>query len=130
LRLLRLPAEIQMGIKDKKIDMGHARAILGLNDPAVQLHLYEAIIQSDFTVRKVEELVRLYLETGSLDAKPKSGANPVTNLQEFDDLQTQLSNVFGTKVQFNCNSDGKGKISIPFTSDEELARIMELFDKI
>lgn len=130
LRLLRLPAEIQMGIKDKKIDMGHARAILGLNDPAVQLHLYEAIIQNDFTVRKVEELVRLYLETGSLDTKPKSGTNPVTNLQEFDDLQTQLSNVFGTKVQFNCNADGKGKISIPFASDEELARIMELFDKI
>ncbi len=130
LRLLRLPAEIQMGIKDKKIDMGHARAILGLNDPAVQLHLYEAIIQNDFTVRKVEELVRLYLETGSLDTKSKSGTNPVTNLQEFDDLQTQLSNVFGTKVQFNCNADGKGKISIPFASDEELARIMDLFDKI
>ena len=131
LRLLRLPAEIQMGIKDKKIDMGHARAILGLNDPAVQLHLYESIIQNDFTVRKVEELVRLYLETGSLEAKPKDGsANPVKKLQEFDDLQVQLTKVFGTKVQFQCNSDGKGKISIPFASDEELARIMELFDKI
>ena len=131
LRLLRLPAEIQMGIKDKKIDMGHARAILGLNDPAVQLHLYESIIQNDFTVRKVEELVRLYLETGSLEAKPKEGStNPVKKLQEFDDLQVQLTKVFGTKVQFQCNSDGKGKISIPFASDEELARIMELFDKI
>jgi ParB-like partition proteins len=131
LRLLRLPAEIQMGIKDKKIDMGHARAILGLNDPAVQLHLYEAITQNDYTVRKVEELVRLYLETGSLDSKSKSAnADSVKNLQEFDDLQTQLSTVFGTKVQFSCNPDGKGKISIPFTSDEELARIMELFDKI
>ena len=131
LRLLRLPAEIQMGIKDKKIDMGHARAILGLNDPAVQLHLYESIIQNDYTVRKVEELVRLFLETGSLDTKPKlGGGNPVTKLKEFDELQTQLSNVFGTKVQFLCNSDGKGKISIPFASDEELARIMELFDKI
>ena len=131
LRLLRLPAEIQMGIKDKKIDMGHARAILGLNDPAVQLHLYESIIQNDFTVRKVEELVRLYLETGSLEAKPKEGsANSVKKLQEFDDLQVQLTKVFGTKVQFQCNSDGKGKISIPFASDEELARIMELFDKI
>jgi len=131
LRLLRLPAEIQMGIKDKKIDMGHARAILGLNDPAVQLHLYEAITQNDYTVRKVEELVRLYLETGSLDSKSKSAnADSVKNLQEFDDLQTQLSTVFGTKVQFSCNPDGRGKISIPFTSDEELARIMELFDKI
>ena len=131
LRLLRLPAEIQMGIKDKKIDMGHARAILGLNDPAVQLHLYESILHNDYTVRKVEELVRLYLETGSLDTKTKViDENPVKSLQEFDDIQVQLSKVFGTKVQFTCNPDGKGKISIPFKSDAELAHIMELFDKI
>ena len=131
LRLLRLPAEIQMGIKDKKIDMGHARAILGLNDPAVQLHLYESILHNDYTVRKVEELVRLYLETGSLDTKTKViDENPVKSLPEFDDIQVQLSKVFGTKVQFTCNPDGKGKISIPFKSDAELAHIMELFDKI
>lgn len=131
LRLLRLPAEIQMGIKDKKIDMGHARAILGLNDPAVQLHLYESILQNDYTVRKVEELVRLYHETGSLENKAKTGnGNPVSQLKEFGDLQAQLSNVFGTKVQFLCNPEGKGKISIPFTNDIELTRIMELIDKI
>jgi ParB family chromosome partitioning protein len=131
LRLLRLPAEIQMGIKDKKIDMGHARAILGLNDPAVQLHLYDSILKNDFTVRKVEELVRLYIETGSLEIKIKTvDENPVKSLPEFEDLQKQLTKVFGTKVQFTCNPDGKGKISIPFRSDVELARIMELFDKI
>nr|MBP7369625.1 ParB/RepB/Spo0J family partition protein [Paludibacteraceae bacterium] len=56
LRLLRLPAEIQVGIKDKKIDMGHARAILGLEDPAVQLQLYEAILENFYSVRKVEEM--------------------------------------------------------------------------
>jgi len=130
LRLLRLPAEIQMGIKNRKIDMGHARAILGLNDPAVQLHLYEAILLNDYTVRKVEELVRLYLETGSMDVKQKNTVNPVKNLKEFGDLKSQLSSVFGKKVQFTCNPEGKGKISIPFSNDEELARIMELFDKI
>lgn len=130
LRLLRLPAEIQMGIKNRKIDMGHARAILGLNDPAVQLHLYESILLNDYTVRKVEELVRLYLETGSLETKPKTAENPVKNLKEFGDLKTQLSTVFGKNVQFTCNSDGKGKISIPFSNDEELAQIMELLDKI
>lgn len=131
LRLLRLPAEIQMGIKDKKIDMGHARAILGINDPAVQLHLYESIIQNDFTVRKVEELVRLFLETGSLDTKAKvNDPNPVKSLQEYEDLKNQLSKVFGTKVEFICNPAGKGKISIPFSNDEELTSIMELFDKI
>jgi len=56
--------------------------------------------------------------------------NPLKKLQEFEDLQVQLKNVFGTNVQFTCNPDGKGKISIPFSDDEELARIMELFDKI
>jgi ParB family chromosome partitioning protein len=130
LRLLRLPAEIQMGIKDKKIDMGHARAILGINDPAAQLHLYELIIKNDYTVRKVEEVVRFYLETGSFDSKIKTSDNPVKTLKEYDDLNTQLRKVFGTKVQFLCNPDGKGKITIPFSNDEDLARIMELFDKI
>jgi ParB family chromosome partitioning protein len=130
LRLLRLPAEIQMGIKDKKIDMGHARAILGISDPAAQLHLYEAILKNDFSVRKVEELVRQFTETGEWELKPKGAANPVQKLQEFEDLKDQLKTVFGTNVQFSCNPDGKGKISIPFSSDEELARIMELFDKI
>ena len=131
LRLLRLPAEIQMGIKDKKIDMGHARAILGLSEPVDQLHLYESILKNDFTVRKVEELVRLYLETGSFDSKVKATTiNPIKSLPEFEDLQAQLSQVFGTNIQFACNPDGKGKISIPFENDEELARIMELFDKI
>jgi ParB family transcriptional regulator, chromosome partitioning protein len=131
LRLLRLPAEIQMGIKNKKIDMGHARAILGINDPAVQLHLYESIVQNEFTVRKVEELVRLYLETGSFETKVKVVVpNPVKSLQEYDDLKNQLSKVFGTRVELTCNPAGKGKISIPFTNDEELTSIMELFDKI
>ena len=119
-----------MGIKDKKIDMGHARAILGLNDPANQLHLYELIIENEFSVRKVEELVRQYGETGSFDLKPKPIPNPVKGLQEFDDLKDQLSKVFNTKVQFSCNPEGKGKITIPFSNDEELTQIMELFDKI
>ena len=130
LRLLRLPAEIQMGIKNKKIDMGHARAILGLNDPAVQLKLYDLIVKNEYTVRKVEELVRLFLETGHFDDKNPASANPVKNLKEYDELKSQLSQVFGTKVQFTCTPEGKGKISIPFTNDEDLARIMDLFDKI
>lgn len=130
LRLLRLPAEIQMGIKDKKIDMGHARAILGVSDPAVQLHLYEAILREDYSVRKVEELVRQFAEGGSLDLHTKPESNPVVKLKEFDELKNRLSELFGTKVQFTCNPDGKGKITIPFGNDEELAKVMELFDKI
>ena len=88
-------------------------------------------LKNDFSVRKVEELVRLYVETESFDLKTKtSEANPVKKLPEFEDLQQQLSQLFGTKVQFSCNPDGKGKITIPFTNDQELAGIMELFDKI
>jgi ParB family chromosome partitioning protein len=129
LRLLRLPAEIQMGIKDKKIDMGHARAILGVNDPASQLKLYEQIVNEGLSVRKVEELVRQIAETGTIETKTKS-ENPVVKLPEFDEIRLRLSDLFGTKVQFNCTADGKGKISIPFSNDEELAKVLEMFDRI
>jgi len=129
LRLLRLPAEIQMGIKDKKIDMGHARAILGVNDPATQLKLYEQIVNEGLSVRKVEELVRQIAETGTVETKTKS-ENPVVKLPEFDEIKLRLSDLFGTKVQFSCTADGKGKISIPFSNDEELAKVLEMFDRI
>jgi ParB family chromosome partitioning protein len=130
LRLLRLPAEIQMGIKDKKVDMGHARAILGVPDAAAQLHLYELILKNDYSVRKVEELARVYTENGSFDLNSKNKENKLKDLKEFDDIRKQLSEVFATKVQFSCNPDGKGKIVIPFSGDDELARLMELIDNI
>lgn len=132
LRLLRLPAEIQMGIKDKKIDMGHARAILGLSDPAKQLHLYEEILKNDYSVRKVEDLVRQYAESGKIPDTSKQGSDfhKIRNLKEYEEMKIQLNNLFGTKIQFSCNSEGKGKISIPFANDSELTHIMELFDKI
>lgn len=129
LRLLRLPAEIQMGIKDKKIDMGHARAILGVNDPATQLKLYEQIVNEGLSVRKVEELVRQIAETGTVETKTKP-ENPVVKLPEFDEIKLRLSDLFGTKVQFSCTAEGKGKISIPFSNDEELAKVLEMFDRI
>lgn len=129
LRLLRLPAEIQMGVKDKKIDMGHARAILGINDPSVQLKLYELILQNSYTVRKVEDMVRYFLEHGSLEPKQKA-KNPVKELKEFEEIKTRLNDLFKTKVKFNCNAEGKGKIAIPFDNDDELTKIMELLDNI
>lgn len=130
LRLLRLPAEIQMGIKDRKIDMGHAKAILSQNDPAIQLELYNQILQNDYSVRKTEEIVRNNDFSLQGDKKSKSIPNPVLNLPEFDEIKLRLSDLFATNVQFTCNTDGKGKISIPFSNDEELARILELLDKI
>ncbi len=133
LRLLRLPAEIQMGIKDKKLEMGHARAILGLDNPAAQLQIYEKILAEALSVRKVEELVRRYSETGSFDEAripTKAKTPPAHPAPEAEDIRKQLNDLFGTKVQFACDAKGKGKITIPFANDADLTRIMELFDKI
>lgn len=130
LRLLKLPAEIQMGIKDKKIDMGHARAILGVNDPAAQLYLYESILKNGHSVRKIEDLVRHYLEKGSFEPAKKPVPDTVGGLQEHEVLRNQLRKVLGAKVQLSLDASGKGKISIPFANDEDLARLMELFDRI
>jgi len=131
LRLLRLPAEIQMGLKNKKIDMGHARAILGLSEPAVQLKLYDLILKKDLNVRKVEEMVRNFLANGKFDGNPGQGKpNIVKDLKELNDLKSQLSTIFDTKVQMLVDQKGKGKITIPFANDDELMRIMQLIDKI
>jgi len=138
LRLLKLPAEIQMGIKNKKIDMGHARALLGLNDPVAQLHLYESLLVHDYSVRKIEEMVRNYLETGSFEqhtasektVAKSSGENPKPQMNEYDELRIQLCEILDVNVKLNSDTQGKGKIVIPFRNDDELARLMELFDNI
>ena len=131
LRLLHLPAEIQMGLKNRKIDMGHARAILGITEPADQLKLYNLILKNNYPVRVVEEMVRNYAETGKLQGKQTSaGQNRLNDLQELGDLKNQLSQIFSSKVQLICNEKGKGRITIPFASDEELVKIMQLMDRI
>lgn len=127
LRLLKLPAEIQMGLKDKKIDMGHARAILGITDPVAQLHLYEAIQKQGLSVRKVEDMVRLFVEKGSFDKDaPRKPLRE--SLKEYEELKERLSNMMGTRVQLSSDASGKGKISIAFKNDDDLLRLMELFD--
>lgn len=125
LRLLRLPAEIQLGIKEHKIEMGHARALLGLDDAAQQIALYKRVVAEDLSVRKIEELVRNPQPVGV-----KTSSSQVKSLPECQELQKRLSEVFGTKVQFSCNQAGKGKISVPFKNDEELSRILTLLDGI
>lgn len=127
LRLLHLPAEIQMGLKNRLIDMGHARAILGVPQAPMQLKLYQMILKNQYSVRQIEELVRLYTETGSFE---KKGKEPAPILKEINDLKSQLSTIFNTKVQLTCNEKGKGKITIPFENDEELVKIMQLMDRI
>lgn len=129
LRLLKLPAEIQMGLKDKKIDMGHARALITVEDPEVQLAIYEHILAEGLSVRTVEELVR----TGAAPAaaeKKKPAPHGKRLPEEYNLLKDHLSHFFKTKVQLSYNDKGKGRISIPFASEEELERLMGLFDKL
>ena len=128
LRLLKLPAEVQIGLRDKTIDMGHARALLSVEDTATQLELYKAIIAEGLSVRRVEELVRNMSQEPTQESK-KTPRNKVQR-KEYNLLRNHLSNYFGTKVQFTCDDKGKGKISIPFKNEEEMERIIGLFDKL
>ena len=131
LRLLRLPAPIQMALQNKVIDMGHARALLALDNPTLQIKLFHEIIKEKLSVRKVEEMVKALLEgesvkAGSKKITPKGAKLP----EEYNILKDSLSKFFQTKVQLTCSEKGKGKISIPFTNEEELERIIELFDRL
>jgi ParB family chromosome partitioning protein len=131
LRLLKLPAEIQLGLRNGKISMGHARALISMDDIEDQQYVYEEAVKNDLSVRKVEELVRK-LQAGEKaeKANPKTGEAPDTLPKEYDDLTSHLSKHFGTKVDFKRNTKGSGKIVIPFTSDEELERIVAILDKL
>ena len=117
LRLLKLPAEIQMGIQQKKIDMGHARALAGSKSAEQQLDIYKRILLEGLSVRKVEQLV-----SDEVDAKPKT--EKATPKPETIALQKQLTSVLGTQVKVVADNKGKGKISIAFKSAEEMDRIL------
>lgn len=136
LRLLKLPAEIQVGLKDKRIDMGHARALIPVDDPEVQLALYEQILVQGLSVRNVEELVRNAMsadETGKDSQASEDSQKERRKLlpDEYKVLKDHLSIFFKTKVKLTYNDEtGKGKISIPFNSEEELEKIMGLLDQM
>ncbi len=130
LRLLKLPALIQIGLREGKISMGHARALINLEDTEDQQYVYEEAIKSELSVRKVEELVRK-LQAGVKPSKePVEKETREPQSKEYDDLTSHLTKHFGTKVDFKRNTKGSGKIVIPFTSDEELERIVAILDKL
>ncbi|MCK5822523.1 MAG: ParB/RepB/Spo0J family partition protein [Bacteroidales bacterium] len=126
LRLLKLPAEIQLGIRSKYVSMGHARALVNIEDAKSQLNIFKKIIEQGLSVRKVEDLVRELSNNNNNNKSDKS----VSNNEEYVQLQKQLSNFFNTQVDFKRNLKGKGKIIIPFKTDEELERIVGIFDKL
>ncbi len=133
LRLLKLPAEIQLGITSKKIDMGHARALINVEDPKAQLEIYHLILAQDLTVRKVEELARKAnnkeeVETEAVDT---IATNIKTTLkEEYSTFKESLSKALNTKVEFNYNGKGKGKIVIPFSTEQELEALMNLLNEL
>lgn len=131
LRLLKLPAQVQMAIKNRQIDKGHARALLSLADPAMQVKFFKEVLEKGYSVRQIEEMVAQInageaVKSGKRTLQDKKVLLP----EEFKVLKTQLSDFFKTKVQMTCSQQGKGKISIPFENEEELTRIIELFDKM
>jgi ParB family chromosome partitioning protein len=133
LRLLKLPAAIQFAVRDKKISMGHARAILGAEDAETQLMIFEQILKYDFSVRKVEEVVRELAnpkEEAVLPEPAEEKPRRTNDIGDYIELQKHLSSRFKTKVELKRNENGKGKIVIGFKSDMELERIMELLDRI
>ena len=130
LRLLKLPAQVQMALQKKDIDMGHARALLSLGSPSLQLKLFKEISKHGYSVRKVEELCHQLNNGEDIQSAKKTIASRARLPEEFNMLKDSLSKFFNTKIQMTCNDKGKGKITIPFSSEEELEHIMHVFDKM
>lgn len=132
LRLLKLPATIQMGLKDRRLEMGHARALLSISDPKLQIRVYNEILEQGLSVHKVEEIVKELSEGGVVKTsdgnrlKGKAGKLG----EEYALLKDSLSKFFQTKVQLTCSDKGKGKIIIPFANERDMERIIEILDRL
>ncbi len=124
LRLLKLPPTIQASIRDGQISMGHARALITINDSTKQLYIHKLITKDGLSVRKVEELAR------DLQRSPvkKEGKQPEPLSFQVQKIQDDLASKFSTKVKLKLNSQGKGSIEIPFLSEDDLSRILEMLD--
>lgn len=128
LRLLKLPAEVQLGLRDRRVDMGHARALLSIESPTDQLRVYNSIISEGLSVRAVERIAQELREgKTSPTAAPKTKAQTGQSA-DFDILRKHLQSAFNTPVQFSCNASGKGKIAFTFKNVDELERLISIFD--
>lgn len=124
LRLLKLPPDIQAAIRDGKIGMGHARALVNLESIDLQLDIFKKIIRDDLSVRKIEELVK---KIKSDEGSPKKEAKPAMTY-ELKQVQEKLSSHFGSRVLINNDKNNRGSIKIPYLSHEDLNRILEILD--
>jgi ParB family chromosome partitioning protein len=133
LRLLKLPAELQLALKNKTLSMGHARALLPLENAELQIQLYKLIVENELPVRRVEGLVRDYLEGKITDFVTPAAPKPKMDASQaelYDMISEHLSQMFSAKVKMTCNDKGQGRITIPFKNDEELEHIIALLDEV
>jgi len=124
LRLLRLPPAIQKSLRDNQITMGHAKALISIEDPTKQIFLHQHIIRDGLSVRKTEELAR---EIQRAPVK-KEGKQPEPISFQLQKIQDDLASKFSTRVKLNIGSQGKGTIEIPFLSESDLTRILEIME--
>ena len=124
LRLLNLPAEVQTAIREKKISMGHARALLGIDDREYQMEVFSKILSQDLSVRIVESLAKKSRSTVEEETPEKAVPR-----SDYEDLRAHLSHYFGANIDFKRSNKGNGHIVIPFKSDEDLQRIVSILDK-
>jgi ParB family chromosome partitioning protein len=127
-RLLRLPAEIQLGIRNKHLMMGHARTLINIENPKTQMQVYYNIIDGELSVRQAEDLVRTLQSAKVQDPVLKERKKKLND--DFIQLSEHLNRIFSTKVNFRINEQGKGKIVIPFENPEEMERILGIFDRL
>ncbi len=128
LRLLKLPAEIQIALRDRKLDMGHARALLAIDDAKLQLKIFKQILKDGLSVRMVEKLAREASERAE-NPKESNSVKPDSN-KEYDFFVRDLQQYFPTKVKFSRNDKGKGSITLSFDNDDQLMQLVNAFEKI
>ncbi len=131
LRLLKLPAEVQLGLHDHTLDMGHARALLSLDDPKLQLKLYNETIKKGLSVRQVEQRAKQMQQAADSErTQQEHSSGRQVNVKDYEILQRHLASTFGVPVKFTCDKSGKGKITFPFTTEEQLEKIISIFDNL
>ena len=130
LRLLKLPAEVQIGLRDRKVDMGHARALLSLDKAPLQLKLYNEIIKKGLSVRQVEAMAKQLQEREAAAEGEAQVPERQKSNRDYDILKKHLNSSFKTPVKLSVDASGKGKITFSFKNDEELENLIRIFDKL
>ena len=129
MRLLKLPAQIQMALRDREIDMGHARALLSLDSPSMQLKIFRDVQKNQYSVRKVEEMVQALKSGEDVQSARKRIASTTPLPGRLNEKKQLLADRLQAKVQLSCTAKGSGKISIAFSNEEDLNRIIALLER-